>query len=95
MARVLMVTDDAALREVVGLQYHYMDNGGEPDGNAWLPSSDELDSLHEITQEVVLAGQGRVVDVKFVKESYFTPNLDDVEVDDNYIEKLHGDIDDI
>ena len=45
----------------------YGDNGGEPDGNAWLPS-DQDDIPGEVTERVVKAGYGRLVEVQMATD---------------------------
>lgn len=47
------------LGEYAGL---YGDNGGDPDGNTWLPS-DQDDIPDELAEQVVNAGYGRMVEV--------------------------------
>jgi hypothetical protein len=62
MKKLLLTNSDEAfelLGEYAGL---YGDNGGDPDGNAWLPS-DQDDIPAEIAQGVVDAGYGQMVDV--------------------------------
>jgi len=65
MAKVLMLTGDSLeqawelLGDEAGL---YGDNGGEPDGNVWLPS-DEVDT--EAAQRVIDAGLGRMVEARY------------------------------
>lgn len=52
------------LDEYAGL---YADNGGEPDGNCWLPSNQD-DIPAEVAKKVVDAGYGRMVNVLMSKD---------------------------
>ena len=67
MAKTLEITKDerqawALLGDLAGL---YGDNGGEPDGNAWLPSQTVTE---EEGADVIAAGLGEMVDVLYAND---------------------------
>src|SRR5260221_10939034 len=70
----------------------YGDNGGDPDGNAWLPSN-QGNIPDEIAQEVVKAGLGVMADVLMAKDegmvNYFHLAIPE-EVDHEYGERLQA-----
>jgi len=107
MARVVLVTDGSAF-EMFDLQgWYYDDNGAEPDGNSWLPNAVGLDQ--ETMQDIVAAGMGNFVDVRFVREQALMDTatydeagrlVDDTtgqatEPEDSYIERLQAELDEM
>jgi hypothetical protein len=47
-----------------GVAGYYGDNGGDPDGNAWLPNVGGDDFTEELMQKAVDAGLGEIVEVE-------------------------------
>ena len=93
MARTLEVTGNEReaweiLDELAGL---YGDNGGDPDGNAWLPSGTISD---DEAAEVIAAGLGRMVEVLYANDAAmrhylgWPPLCEGVELDEDEIEQM-------
>ena len=94
MAKTLMLwteDTDAAwemLGELAGL---YGDNGGNPDGNAWLPSDTITE---EEATEVLEAGYGEMVEVLYADNNAMLRHLgaapvpDDEELEEETIEQM-------
>lgn len=93
MAKVLMVTDEAAFTdELMGDErFLYGDNGGDSDGNALLPSG-TIDT--DVAEAVVKVGYGQIVDVKFANDEAmirflgFAPLIDYEDFDEGFIDQL-------
>ena len=71
----------------------YGDNGGEPDGDAWLPS-DQDDIPTELAQKVVDAGYGEMVEVRMANDEAMinflglNPPADPDDIDSDYAERM-------
>jgi len=102
MAKTLEITgDESRAWELLGeLAGCYGDNGGDPDGSAWLPSQ----TISEDEAEQVLeAGLGRMVEVMYANDAGIRNWLgwpptddqgDEIECDETEIEQMQAAVED-
>ena len=74
MAKTLEITGNEKIAwEILGeLAGAYGDNGGDPDGNAWLPSDTITE---EKATNVIAAGFGKMVDVLYANDDAMLRHL--------------------
>lgn len=100
MARVLCLSDDSPrVWDLLGEYVHcYGDNGGDPDGNCWLPAEGIPD---ELAQRVVAAGWGRMEDVLYADDDAilvllgFAPRAEGEGLDEDTVDRMKEAMDDV